>query len=126
MITLGKFDITKDNFSRSYLTALNGVMGLTPKELDVLSYMLDRYYEAKENGMKPDILETEARKVLVKETGIQNANLNRYLNIYFEKKLIFKLDDGTIAFDKSLFPDKRTTTTLQFSLFMKPDETLTV
>ena len=120
MIQLGK-ELVREEFSHNYVTVLNGVIGLTPKELEVLSYMLNKYYEAKERGDKPNILETEARKILVKETGIQNANLNKYLNIYLDKKLVYKLEDGTIEFNSAVFPPNRTTTHLQFSLFIKEE-----
>jgi len=70
-------------YVRDYLTLLNGILKLTPVELDVLAAFVD--YD-------PFICASKAsRKVVVEKLGMKNvAVLNNYVKALKDKGIIFK------------------------------------
>ncbi len=51
-----KVNTEKLGFSKAYLTLFNGTLKLTERELDLLSLLLDKYLEFKEQGLKEPFL----------------------------------------------------------------------
>lgn len=75
--------LSDDTYARDYLTLLNGILKLTPVELDVLAAFVD--YD-------PFICASKAaRKVVVEKLGMKNvAVLNNYVKALKDKGIIHK------------------------------------
>ena len=75
--------LSADTYARDYLTLLNGILKLTPVELDVLAAFVD--YD-------PFICASKAaRKVVVEKLGMKNvAVLNNYVKALKDKGIIYK------------------------------------
>jgi hypothetical protein len=71
--------VTKDNFVRVYITVLNGLLQLTPREIDVYSVIvkLDLQWQPKMTGDVKNLLSTDNRRLVMKSANISKANLTR-------------------------------------------------
>jgi len=71
--------VTKDNFTRAYIMVLNGLLQLTPREIDVLNILLkiDLAWQPRMTGDLKNLLSTDNRRLVMKEANIAKANLTR-------------------------------------------------
>lgn len=81
-------DVTAKRLSYEFLRSLNGIIGLTERELQLLAAMLDIYI--KDPRYRESIDCAEIRKILIKETGISKDNLSRYIRLFKQKGLLVK------------------------------------
>jgi len=77
--------VNRELLYTEYVNILNGVLQLSRRESEVLSFML-----ALDATGETNVNNTNARKVLTKYLGISESNLSRYLNTIKSKKLIVK------------------------------------
>jgi len=77
--------VSRELLYTEYVNILNGVLQLSRRESEVLSFML-----ALDASGETNVNNTNARKVLTKYLGISESNLSRYLNTIKSKKLIVK------------------------------------
>ena len=78
-----------------HLNILNGMLGLTTKELEVMSLLLKIAIEQKSAfGTKVDILSTDNRKAIMHETRINKNNLSKYVALLKEKGVVMHDKDG--------------------------------
>lgn len=99
---------------KEYLNIINGILGLSGKEAEVFSLLIQLELEQQPVlGTKMDILSTDNRKAIMAETLINKNNLSKYISILKSKGLINKDKDGYFV-NKMFVPelDKGTIETL--------------
>lgn len=111
-----KLKVTEDNFYSSYLQILNGILKLTRTEISVLSLFMDIKDKLDSSTLSEDmknglLLSTENRKYVQDRLNITEHNLNNYVKILKDKKMIV---DGTI--NKRIFIKKNNGQTITFRL----------
>lgn len=83
--------ISKKKLYKEFVRVLNGLLQLSDREAEVLSLLMGIDAEWRPvlsvSGEK-DILSTDSRKALMKETRINKNNLSRYIRTLKEKGLI--------------------------------------
>lgn len=84
---------TKNKY-REFVRVLNGVLQLTEREIDVLSLLmkLDDTWPIQLSEHK-NIISTDSRRTIMKETLINKSNLTKYIKYFKEKELL--LEDPT-------------------------------
>ena len=89
-MNLLKKKVSKDIFFKEYSKILNGVLELSPRELEVFSFLL------KEDsvGGSTNINSPKVRKEIIETYKISEANLSRYLRVIKDKGLIIKGQTG--------------------------------
>jgi DNA-binding MarR family transcriptional regulator len=102
-------EVSGEEFYSVYLSILNGLLHLTPKEIDVLAqlmYMkniddLTRQFLSEEDR---DVLlfGVETRKIIQKRLGITQHNLNNYIKSLKDKGLI-KDTNGNLSLSTELY-----------------------
>lgn len=106
--------IKQKHLYKEYLNIINGILGLSGKEAEVFSLLIQLELEQKPVlGNKVDILSTTNRKAIMTETLINKNNLSKYISILKSKGLINKDKDGYFV-NKMFIPevDKNTIETL--------------
>lgn len=106
--------IKQKHLYKEYLNIINGILGLSGKEAEVFSLLIQLELEQKPVlGNKVDILSTTNRKAIMAETLINKNNLSKYISILKSKGLINKDKDGYFV-NKMFIPevDKNTIETL--------------
>jgi hypothetical protein len=87
--------INKKKVYKEYVNILNGNLQLSFREADVFSVLLQLHVEW--NGMiktNNNILSTDVRRALMRETRIKKTNLARYLNGLASKGVLVKTEEG--------------------------------
>lgn len=64
---------------REFLQSLNGILGLTDRELDFLEKLIEIEISTKLPDEDPSVTSTYHRKVVNRDTGITLDNLSRYV-----------------------------------------------
>lgn len=97
--------IKSKNKYREFIKVLNGVLQLSDREADVLSLLvqLDTEWPAGFVNAK-NILSTDSRKTIMKETNVNKNNLSKYLAVFKDKNIIVDNGDDTYAVNKIFIP----------------------
>lgn len=83
--------IEPNKLYQEVIESLNGILQLTDREKDLLLLLISTDVNTpKIPGYTKNVISTENRKFLRKQTGITNDNLSRYLNHLKDKGLILK------------------------------------
>lgn len=99
--------IDRDNFYKSYLEIMNGVLKLSRTELTVLACFM----EIKDNNLETG-RETfsPATRLYVRELlGISEFNLNNYIKMLKDKKLLFLKAPKLLDISPKIFKPKDST-----------------
>lgn len=90
-----KKKIKQKNKYREFIRVMNGLLQLSDREAEVLSLLMkiDNEWKPVLNEAK-DILSTDSRKAIMKETYINKNNLSKYVRILKDKGLLFLNDLG--------------------------------
>ena len=109
----------KDSFQRHYLELLNGILKLTPRELDSLLLFLDYDSEV--------ACSMQARKHVADSMNFKNVSvLNNYVKSLKDKQVIYKDDLGVYRYNNIVKPSgSLDQLTFQFVL-QKPSVSSTV
>ena len=98
--------VSKNRAYREYVDILNGKLHLSLREADVLAVLLQLNAEwgsmVKEIG---NVLSTDVRRVLMRETFITKTNLTRYIASLEEKGILVKQDNGNLMINEIFIPD---------------------
>lgn len=98
--------VDKKDLNYEFLKTLNGILGLTERELELLAKIieLDINYDPAQ-GCK-NVVNATNRKLIKKELGITPDNLSRYITKFKEKGLLVKgkIDDELYV-NKILIPE---------------------
>jgi hypothetical protein len=93
--------VTDKNIYKEYALILNGILGLSNRELE-LFYLLLEINDKKKPVLSEshqDILSTDIRKAIMTETRINKNNLIKYINVLTSKSILIKTDKGYIIND---------------------------
>lgn len=98
--------------SRTYLILFNGSLKLTERELDLLSLLLDKYTEFKEEGLIEPFLSkfvfsTETKKNVQKSMNINAQYFQNIISGLVKKGCLKSLGAGQYAINASLIPRKQ-------------------
>lgn len=89
-----KKKIRKNRFYREYVNILNGVLQLSHREADIFAVLLQINAEwgimVKQIG---NVLSTDVRRQLMRETRVTKTNLARYVNTLVDKGILVA-DEG--------------------------------
>jgi hypothetical protein len=101
-----KQQIKKKNLYREYLKTINGIVDLPQREIDVLSLLMkiDDEWKPRSSYDVKDIISTDNRKFLMRETRINKNNLTKYINILKRKGLIISTNDSGYEVYKEIMP----------------------
>jgi predicted transcriptional regulator len=78
--------VTNSSFFAEYVKILNGVLQLSNREVEVLSFLLT----ADANGYNDNVNVKEVRELIRGSVGISEANLSKYLGVLKSKNLIVR------------------------------------
>lgn len=99
--------VNKDNLYYEYLNALNGVLQLTDRELELLTKFveLDVNFDST-SGVSKNIANTNNRRMIKSTMGITPDNLSRYISKFKKEGLLVqgKAEDELIV-NKILIPE---------------------
>lgn len=90
-MNLLKKKVTKETLFSEYTKILNGVLELSPRELEVFSFLL---LKDSTNSNTKDV-----RKELIDKLKVTEANLSRYLGVLKTKGLIVRGQNGWVIND---------------------------
>jgi hypothetical protein len=98
--------VSKNRVYREYVDILNGKLQLSLREADVLAVLLQLNAEwgsmVKEVG---NILSTDVRRVLMRETLITKTNLARYITQLVDKGILVPSEDGKLLLNEIFIPE---------------------
>ena len=101
-----KKKVSKNRVYREYVDILNGKLQLSLREADVLAVLLKLNAEwgsmVKETG---NILSTDVRRVLMRETLITKTNLARYITSLTNKGILIRTDNGKLMLNDIFIPE---------------------
>lgn len=105
-----------------YLRAINGIVELTDREIQLLAYMMEIQAKLTNKDIIKSIIATPIRKQIFKELGISKSNYINYLKTYKNKGLLIKVNDDSYFVNDKIFPivigDR-----VQITIVLKLDET---
>jgi hypothetical protein len=106
-----------------FLRGLNGLMGLTNRELEVFSALVSlRMIDIKEKNLKLPVDRTDNRKILMSTLNIGKDNISKYVKTFIEKGLLIRAKNGKISILESLIPDIIGGRVIQTSIIIKIQE----
>lgn len=115
--------IPSEKLSIEFLRSLNGLLGLTDRELSILSTFLTIHLESvKSKKPKKAIDCTENRKTVMEKENITKDNLCRYIQTFKSNKLMTIDQDGLLVINKALIPIVIGNKTIQITMLLKLKE----
>lgn len=85
------------NSYKEYVRILNGILGLSNREMELFYLLLEINDKNKPVlGSYQNILSTDIRRAIMKETRVNKSNLVKYINALVDKKILIKTEDGYI------------------------------
>lgn len=101
-----KKKVNKSRVYREYVDILNGKLQLSYREADVFAVLLQLNAEwgsmVKELG---NVLSTDVRRVLMRETRITKTNLARYINALRDKGILVDVGKGNLMLNEIFIPE---------------------
>jgi predicted transcriptional regulator len=104
--------VDKDKFYLDFVNILNGVLQLSNREVEVLSYL----FKADSVGFEGNVNDRKIRDIIKTDLGISEANLSRYLSTIKEKGLIVKNDKNKWVINDNIKP------TIEYNEELKKEE----
>lgn len=116
--------IPQDKLSYEFLHSLNGIIGLTVRELEILSRFLDLHMSAIKNKTTKKAVDcTEHRRKIINEFRVSKENLSRYIKTYKEKQLFVKdRINNVTTFNSAIVPILIGGKTVQITMILKINE----
>lgn len=108
--------------STEFLRSLNGIIGLTPKELEVFAKILDIHIGlVKSKKTKVPIDNSTTRKIVMRETNTSKENLSKYMK-GFKLKGLIEGKGKTTQLNRALIPIVIGGKTVQVTMILKIKE----
>lgn len=106
-----KVNTDKLGFSKAYLTVFNGSLKLTDRELDLLSLLLDKYLEFREEGLKEPFLSkfvfsTETKRDIQTQLEINSQYFQNIISNLAKKGVIVSQGSGLYTFVPQIIPQR--------------------
>lgn len=112
--------VTEDRVCYEFMNSLNGIIGLTERELQVFSVLLSmRLQDIKTKNPRLSIDRAENRKRIINEYRIGKENLSRYIKKYRKKGLIYTTKYGNNVIMDALLPQVVGGKTVQVTMILK-------
>jgi hypothetical protein len=95
--------VSKKKILRTYLDVINGFLGLTERERDVLTILfeLDLYWDSE----KPiNIIDMHSRRYMMQNTYINKNNLSKYISKFKDKQILEEYDENKWRINRKIFP----------------------
>jgi hypothetical protein len=87
--------IKRNNLYKEYTKILNGLLQLSDREAELFALLLKVDFEWEPKlGEPKNILSTDTRRAIMKETRINKNNLSKYIGVLKEKGVLIKTEDG--------------------------------
>lgn len=101
-----KKKVTKNNYIRETVTVLNGLLDLTPREMDILISMIkiDISWKPRSPVEVKDVLSTDNRRLIFKDTNINKSNFTKMFNKFKSIGLLVLSSDGKYVMNELLKP----------------------
>lgn len=98
--------VTKTNYIREYVTVLNGLLDLTPREIDLLTAFikLDAAWVPRHPDEIKNLLSTDNRRLLRKEVNMNKSNFQKIVHKLITMGLLIKSPDNTYSINDLLKP----------------------
>jgi hypothetical protein len=86
---------------------LNGILDLSPREMDVFALLIKVDYEWRQvlPGDIKNILSTDNRRGIMREATVNKNNLTKYINIMKDKGLIVEIAENCWQVAPQLLPN---------------------
>ena len=112
--------VTEERVCYEFMNSLNGIIGLTERELQVFSVLLSmRLQDIKAKNPRLSIDRAENRKRIINEYRIGKENLSRYIKKYRKKGLIYTTKYGNNVIMDALLPQIVGGKTVQVTMILK-------
>lgn len=100
-------DVEFDNLNSEFLATVNGILQLTPRELELMTELIDLDINyVKVPGKNKNVANSKNRKHITAKLGITPDNLSRYIKGFKEKGiLIVGPAEDELCVRKTLIPD---------------------
>jgi len=98
--------VTKNNYIREYVTVLNGLLDLTPREIDVLvsTIKIDLAWFPRSPDEVKNVLSTDNRRLIKKEIHMDKSNFNKITSKLKSMGLLIASNDGSCVVNDRLKP----------------------
>ena len=82
--------VKKNKLYKEFVDILNGKLQLSHRELELLTFLVkaETEWQPRIEGEEKNILSTDSRRLVMKETMINKSNLSKYLNVLREKGIL--------------------------------------
>ena len=99
--------VKRSDLYKTFLNSMNGILGLTNRELQLLETMVSMELSAEEHKEWDNIIGTESRKYIHETMGIGFDNLSRYIAKFKNKGILVsdKYDKDRMNVNKALIPE---------------------
>lgn len=98
--------VSKDNLYSEYLKAMNGILHMTDREIELMSMLIDFDLAYDKSCDEPkNVISRENRKVIREKLGITSDNLSRYFTRFRREGFLVSKKDGSVSVNKMLIPE---------------------
>ena len=99
--------VTKNNYIREYITVLNGLLDLTPREIDTLSTLIkiDIAWVPRRPSEIKHLLSTDNRRIAMKENNMNKSNFAKIISKLQSMRLLITSADGGVILNELLKPE---------------------
>lgn len=110
-----KIKVDKEDYYTSYLNVMNGVLNITKKEVDILSWFMERENFYIETHVKENVFSKANRRLACEHLEVTPHYLNNYIKSLKDKNIIKKTNKGLII-NPSVFIEKNEGARIEFEL----------
>jgi hypothetical protein len=99
--------VTKNNYIREYITVLNGLLDLTPREIDILSTLIkiDIAWVPRRPSEIKHLLSTDNRRIAMKENNMNKSNFAKIISKLQSMRLLITSAEGGVILNELLKPE---------------------
>jgi len=118
---------TKEKYTSNYIEVMNCFFGLTDKQIEVLSFFVNKYLSLKDvlhdnRIIWKQVFHVDNKHQCAISTNLRNKNnVEQYIKIFKEKKVLSK-KNGYWEINKLIIPNGETDVTFRFILLASPTE----
>ena len=97
--------IKQSDIYKEYLNSLNGILRLTPRELEILAKIIEYNPKATDRMEFSNVVSLQVRRKLIKNLLVNKSNLSKHITSFLDKRYLMKDDiTGAVYINKSLVP----------------------
>ena len=88
-----------------YLQSLNGLLQMTPRELEILAKIVELNPKATDQSEFSNVVSLPVRRKIIKDLLVNKANLSTHINNFIKKNILIKNEiTGAIYLNKAITP----------------------